>query len=435
MTHCLNQLSLVVLCACVLLGACKPEAPAASDAQLARAERIYTECVEDELGLELEQLRLSPTGDIFVKFAAGTSDRDAARALQICEPRIAFVLEPGSADLLGPPANLGRPAADKELRSLVTRSAKRGFEGVVLVEQAGRRRLTSGVGKLRAGSARAPDSNTAFDCGSIMKEVTAALIFLLEQDGIVSRTATLGALFPDAPSVWRAITLDQVLRHRAGFHEYHDTDGDFEPMDRDQAQAAIFAQEPLFEAGSASAYSNSGYTLLAIVLEQQSGSDYRSLARKRIFEPLAMRRTGFYGDALWSDANVAIGRSADQFGDNNPAHWPAPSWALMGNGGLVSTAEDLLHMAKAFDADTLLPTAARSAFWQLQSPGSIDGRAWFGYAGGNDFGFDVVVAQVPSDQSYIIVASHVLSAVSPEMLGVGLLQSMYGAVAELPQQD
>lgn len=418
-----------------MLAACKAEPPPASAAQLERARRIYTECVEDELGLELEQLKLSPAGDIFVKFAAGTSEADAERAVQICEPRIAFVLEPGSAELLGPPANLGRPASDKELNALVSANTKRGFEGAVLVEQAGRRRVQVGVGKLRVGASRAPDLNTAFDCGSIMKMVTVALLFLFEQDGAVSRAQTLGALFPDAPSKWRTVTLDQVLRHRAGFHAYHDTEGDFEPMDRASALAAIFAQEPLFEPGTDSAYSNSGYTLLAILLEQLSGSDYRDLARARIFEPLAMQRTGFYGDALWSDANVAIGRNADRYGDNDPAHWPPPSWALMGNGGLVSSAEDLLRLAKAFEGEALFQPSTRAAFWASQNAGGIDGRVWYGYAGGNDFGYNVVVAQVPEDQSYIVAASHVLSAVPAEQLGVALLQTMYGAVAELPSQD
>jgi CubicO group peptidase (beta-lactamase class C family) len=268
-----------------------------------------------------------------------------------------------------------------------------------------------------------------------MKVVTATLIFLLEQDGTLSREQTLTELLPDTPPAWRDVTLDQVLRHRAGFHAYHDTEGDFEPMERDQALSAILAQEPLFPPGSQSAYSNAGYTLLAIVIELVSGDDYLALARARIFEPLGMQRTGFYGDPLWGDGNVAVGRGADTFGRNDPARWPAPSWALIGNGGLVSTLEDLLRMAKALDGDRLFTRETREAFWASHRAGRIDGRSFYAYAGGNDFGFQVVVGHVPGDQRYIAVASHVLAAVTAELLAVELLQTAYGAVAELPTQD
>jgi CubicO group peptidase (beta-lactamase class C family) len=425
---------LAVVLGCLSWAACTEDSPQASSEQLARAERLYTQCVEEELGLELHELKLSP-GNIVVRFAPGTSAEDEARAIEICEPRIAFVLEPGAPDLLGPPKNLGRPASDTQLAELVRARAKLGFEGAVLIESAGQRRLQRGEGRVRPSASSAPTLSTAFDCGSIMKEVTAALIFLLEEEGALSRSQTLGELFDDAPASWRAVTLDQVLGHQAGFHAYHDTEGDFEPMDRAGARAAIFAQQPLFPPGTDSSYSNAGYTLLALVIEQVTSSDYRDVARDRIFRPLGMQRSGFYGDALWADGNVAIGRGADQFEANDPARWPEPSWALMGNGGLVSTVEDLLRMAKAFDDDSLFRPLTREAFWANQPPGQIDGRAFYAYAGGNDFGFQVVVAHIPEDQSYIVVASHVLATVTAELLAVELLQTTYGAVAKLPTQD
>lgn len=429
--HRRNHRTACAALALALLAACDDNVPHASKEQLERAERIYTACVEDELGLELRELKISP-GDIYVRFAPGTSAEDEARAVQVCEPRIAFVLEAGAPELLGPPDNLGEPASDAMLERHVTSRIELGFQGAVLIESESKRRLVRGAGELRKGEHGAPDLNTAFDCGSIMKEVTAVLLFLLEEEGALSRSQTLGELFVDVPASFRSATLDDVLRHRAGFDEYHDTEGDFEAMDRDQALSAIFAQTPLFPPGTDRSYSNSGYTLLAIVIEQTSGRDFRELAQERVFEPLKMQRTGFYGDPLWSDGNVAIGRGADKFGANDPSRWPAPSWALMGNGGLVSTVEDLLRFAKALDGAALFDAETRADFWATQGKGSIAERDFYGYAGGNDFGFGVVVAQVPEDQSYIVVASHVLSPVSADILAVELLQTMYGAVARLP---
>jgi CubicO group peptidase (beta-lactamase class C family) len=425
------------LALCAVLAAChhSPPAPASAD-EIARAERIYRQCVEDELGLELVSLRLAP-GDIQVQFSASTHKDQEALAEARCEPRIAFLLDPGPGAVLGPPKNLGRPATDRELSELLAARAKLGFEGAALLESAGSRRVNAGFGRLRAESARVPDSATAFDCGSIMKEVTAALIFLLEREGALSRTQTLGELFSDVPRAFRSVTLAQLLAHQAGFHEYHDRgdDGDFEPLDRATALARILAQPPLFAPGSDTAYSNSGYTLLAALIEDVTGADFRSVVHQRVFAPLGMARSGFYGDGLWEDGNIAVGRGDAVYGDNDPAHWPEPSWALLGNGGLVSTLDDLLQLARAFDGEQLFEPETRAQFRALQPSGRIAGKVLFGYAGGNDYGFDVLVAQVPEDGTYVLAASHVRSPISAEILGLELVQSSYGAIAQLPEDD
>jgi CubicO group peptidase (beta-lactamase class C family) len=418
--------------ASLALLACAPDTPHSSADEIEHAKQIYRACVEEELGLQLERLEITASGEIDVEFAPGSSERDAARAAAICEPRIGSVLEPGGVSVLGPPKNLGRPGTDAELEALIAERARLGFEGAVLVEAGGVRRIEGGYGRRTREASSAPDAQTAFDCGSIMKDVTAAAIFLLEQDGALSRQQPLSDFFPQLPNVWSAATIDQLITHSAGFGEYHDTQGDFEPLDRDQALAAIFAQQPLFPPGTATAYSNSGYTLLAAVIEQVTGDDYRAVVRERVFEPAGMRRSGFYGEPIWSDGNVAVGRGGDQYAGNNPALWPAPTWALMGNGGLVSTVEDLFRFAHAVDSTELFQPATREAYRRAQPMGSIADRSLNGYAGANDFGFDAVVLQVPEDATYIVAASHVLTPVSAEILGVELLQVVYGAEIELP---
>jgi CubicO group peptidase (beta-lactamase class C family) len=417
-----------------LLAACTAEPHASAD-DIARAKQVYTECVEDELGIEIESLDIRANGDITVEFGDGYTEEGAALALSVCEPRIASVLEPGGVAVLGPPPNLGRPGSDAEVDALLRERAGLGFEGAVIAEFAGERRVSVGFGTLSPDSTRTPDTHTAFDCGSIMKDVTAAGIFLLEEEGRLSREQSLAEFFDDVPSVWAEVTVDQVLSHSAGFGEYHDTEGDFEPMDRATALERIFAQQPLFEPGTDSAYSNSGYTLLAVLIELVAGGDYRTFARQRVFEPLGMTRSGFYGESLWQDGNVAIGSGAESYLDNDPARWPAPTWALIGNGGLVSTPEDLLKLAKAFDGDALFQPPTRDAVRESQTGASIAGKSLFGYAGGNDFGFNAVIAQVPADATYVVAASHVLAPINAEILGVELVQVLYGDVLELPEAD
>jgi CubicO group peptidase (beta-lactamase class C family) len=434
----LRALSVVCLIGAGFSNACTSDEPRATPDEIARAERLYEQCVEEEIGIEVISVDIEPNGDISVEFGEGYTKAGEARAIAVCEARIASVLEPGSnrAPVLGPPRNLGRPGTDAEIERLLDERAELGFEGVILAEFQGAERVRAGFGKLGPGRGPAPDADTAFDCGSILKPVTVAVVFLLEQDGLLSRTDTLGDFFPDVPDVWRSVTIQQLITHSAGFDEYHDEEGDFEQMDRPTALARIFDQEPLFPAGTDRAYSNSGYTLLAILIEELTERGYRDVVRERVFEPLAMQRSGFYGDGRWEDGNVAVGRGGFVHGANDPARWPEPTWALMGNGGLVSTARDLLALAKGFDGDTLFQPATHTAFHRdflEYSPAPLGTKDVSGYAGGNDFGFDAVVLHVREDASYVVAASHVLSAINAEILGIEALQVLYGAVLELPE--
>jgi CubicO group peptidase (beta-lactamase class C family) len=417
-----------LLCACGLLAACSPE-PAIDPDEIRRAKLVYTSCVQDELGIEIEALDISPSGDIDVRFGPDTSDDAAARAVAVCEPRIGSVLEPGGISVLGPPRNLGRLGTDQDLAALLAERERLGFQGAIGAVFRGEPRLRAGFGQLSRGSLRTPDADTAFDCGSIMKEVTLSLLLLLEDEGALSRTQTLNELFEDVPEVWSTVTLQQVIEHRAGFAPYHDTEGDFEEMDRATALQRIFAQEPAFAPGTDSAYSNSGYTLLAAVIEIAANTDFQAIARRLVFEPLGMDRSGFYGEGLWADGNVAIGSGDGVYASNDPSRWPAPTWALMGNGGLVSTVDDLLRLLRWFDT-SLFPALEADMPDALAAAPRFGGHPLFAGAGGNDFGFNALVVDVLGDSTYIVAASHVLSPVSAEILGMEVLQTLYGE--ELP---
>lgn len=115
--------------------------------------------------------------------------------------------------------------------------------------------------------------STAFDVGSIMKDLTAVAVFRLEGAGLLSRVDTLDQWFSVPPDK-AGITIDQLLGHRAGFRDFHDSTGDFEPLDRDEALARIFEQQLLFPPGQNVAYSSSGYTLLAAIIEEASGQPF-----------------------------------------------------------------------------------------------------------------------------------------------------------------
>jgi CubicO group peptidase (beta-lactamase class C family) len=416
------------------LAACTSREPNASPDAIARAERIYTACVEDELGLELERVHIAPNGDIDVVFGPDVDADGEALALRVCEPRIGSVLEPDGVSVLGPPPNLGRLGSDAELTALLESRRELGFSGAIVVEFRGTPRISAGFGTLAQGTPRVPDGDTAFDCGSIMKDMTSSLILLLEQEGALARDQPLADYFSDLPPVWQDVTIQQTLEHSAGFDAYHDTEGDFEAQDRATALSIIFGKTPLFPPGSDVEYSNSGYTVLAALIEQVTGEDYVSVVHERIFEPVGMARSGFYGEALWNDGNVAIGAGAATYLDNDPSRWPAPSWALIGNGGLVSTTNDLLRWSKWFTAPGgLLETVLEQTPEATDGAPTLGGKPVLALAGGNDFGFNAVISAVFGDDTHVIAASHILSPVTAEILAVEVLQVLYGEELDLEE--
>ena len=270
---------------------------------------------------------------------------------------------------------------------------------------------------------------TVFDVGSIMKDVTAVAVFRLEAEGKLRRVDRLDRWF-DVPSDKAAITIDHLLTHRAGLHEYHDVEGDFEPLTRSQALERIFAQPLLFAPGAGEAYSNSGYTLLAAIVEAVSGESFWGHVRA-LLDTAGLASTGTYADRRWERSRVAIGYGAETHGGrNSPFDWPTPTWALIGNGGLVSNVRDLDRFLVEIAGGALLAGDAATAFrrdYRSSIRLSVGGAALFGASGANDYGFAAIAAAVPDRGTRVVVTSNAAEVVSPELLGAQLLMSAMGA--------
>lgn len=396
---------------------------------IALAESAYLDCT-DGLGLVVESLVIDASGAIDVVFGEDATAAQIDRAKRECEPAMQQSLVLGR--LACASTDVGHPASAEAIASAVERAGTAGFVGAIVIVREGQPVWRGGVGLADREHGIASSPDVAFDCGSIMKVMTAAAIYQLEAEGMLTRDATLGALFDDAPSDKAGITIAQLVTHSAGFHEFHDTEGDFEAMDREEALARIFAQELLFAPGTATAYSSSGYTLLAAIVEDASGLPFPNYLHARLFEPAMMNDSGVYGDAAWSAA--AVGYGEDTFGCNSPGCWPAPTWALMGNGGLVSTPADLARWSAAVAAGVPFDAATRDAWRHDVLAGSgltIDGVEVLAYSGRNDFGFGAAIGEVPERGTTVVVASNEAGAYESTLLLAQLLQMTLGALLEL----
>jgi CubicO group peptidase (beta-lactamase class C family) len=299
-------------------------------------------------------------------------------------------------------------ALELEVRRRLDAAADAGFSGSVLVTADGARLASLGYGLADREHAVANEADTAFDVGSIVKSLTAVSMFKLVEDGVLAVSDPLSAFFDDVPADKADITLLELIQHRAGFDTYHDTMGDFEPMTRLEARARIFDQELLFPPGSDSEYSNAGYTLLADVIETVSGRTYTEYVREVVFGPANMQRSGFYSEPIWQSVDTAIGYDADSFGSNDPASWPY-TWALVGNGGLVTTVTDLDRWATALWSGRILSLATVE---QLRAGYFAEGQAEVGEtrvyaeAGAGDFGLGGVLIDAPERGTRVIIATN-----------------------------
>jgi CubicO group peptidase (beta-lactamase class C family) len=199
---------------------------------------------------------------------------------------------------------VGQPEVPDRVSTIddyVAHLGRQGFSGALLVARDGDV-TAQALGWADRPTGVANTVDTAFDIGSIAKTLTAAAVLARVDDGRLRLDDTLGELFDDVPADKRDVTVRQLLDFTSGLREYHDAEGDFEAMTRDEARERILAQELLFEPGTDTAYSNSSYTLAALIVEQVTGRAFVAVVGD-LFTRAGLDRTGYPRHAV-----AALGR-------------------------------------------------------------------------------------------------------------------------------
>ena len=188
--------------------------------------------------------------------------------------------------------------------------------------------------------------------GSVAKQFTAAAVLLLERDGTLSLDDPARKYLPELPAAAAAVTIRQMLHHTAGLRDWgYLTAMAGIPRDRYGATMEtvldiVSRQRALdFTPGTRWSYSNSGYTLAAIIVSRVSGMPFPEFTRRRIFEPLGMTNTLFRDD--WT--RIVKGRADGYTRRGDRFARQASIENVYGNGGLLSTVDDLLKWNRNFD--------------------------------------------------------------------------------------
>jgi CubicO group peptidase (beta-lactamase class C family) len=256
-----------------------------------------------------------------------------------------------------------------------------GFQGAALVAKDGEVILAKGYGFADRERGRPWTEVTYVSIGSITKQFTAAAILKLEAQGKLGVEDAVGKFFKQAPEDKRGITLHQLLTHTSGLES--DFAGDYDRVGRDEYVRRILGSKLRSAPGSEYFYANSGYSLLAAIVELASGRPYERYLREELLLPAGMQQTG-YRLPKWDPARMPIGyRDGKRWGTMFEKPWAkdGPYWALRGNGGIETTLSDLWRWSRALDGDAVLPEAQRRKLftpWVAEGPASAShyGYGW-----------------------------------------------------------
>ena len=231
----------------------------------------------------------------------------------------------------------------------------------VAVIKDGRIVKTEGYGLANVELNVAATKETVFEIGSISKQITAAAIMLLVEEGKINVDEKIGKFLPNLPESWNKVTVRNLLTHTSGIKSYTGLSG-FEltkRLKRDEFIKALGVHPLEFEPGERYIYSNSGYNLLGFIIESVSGESYWDFVRKRIFKPLGMNQTAN------RDPQFIVPNRADgyEWEDGKLVGRDYDLTDVFSAGAIVSTVVDLAKWDAALRGDTLLKKESKAQMW------------------------------------------------------------------------
>jgi len=199
-------------------------------------------------------------------------------------------------------------------------------------------------------------ASTAFQIGSITKMFTKILILQLAAEHRLDLADHLGKYIPGfSKEISEQVTIQQLMDHTSGLGDYSQQDGFMEAHESFQSVSDILPliqKGPLlFPPGTNKEYSNSGYVVLAAIIEKVTGLGYGGALKQRIFVPLQMDHSGFNA-YVKEETGKATGYLSNQMGafkNNLGLHVIGA-----GDGGIYSSTGDLWKFIHSFLTDTRL---------------------------------------------------------------------------------
>ncbi len=221
-----------------------------------------------------------------------------------------------------------------------------GFSGAIIVSEGDEIILRKGYGYANRETRQPYTPGTIQTSASITKQFTGAAILLLESRGELSVDDPITKYFEQVPEEKQNITIHQLLTHSSGLVGGVGRDED--PMEKQPYLDRVLAEPLYFDPGTGYRYSNSGYSLLGMIVEQVSGVNYETFLRNDLLLPSGMTNTRYILPD-WDPDEMAVGyRNGETWGKVYKRVWieDGPNWVLRANGGLHTTVDDMIKWLK-----------------------------------------------------------------------------------------
>ena len=289
---------------------------------------------------------------------------------------------------------------------LKERYEKKEFHGSVLLAEEGKVIFHKQYGYEDIENKDKLSSHSSFNIASLSKPFTAMAIMLLEQDNKLDYDDEITEYIPE----WNylsGITIKHLLQHTSGLEDYialTDEYWDEEKVFTTDEMIKLFEEyqpKARFNAGEKFEYSNTGYVLLAEIVERVSKEEYANFMQKNIFKPLNMNDSAIFNKLSPKETLehrvYGFGRAEDL---DNPKVLNDLDYldGVAGDGGVYTTASDLLKWSRAIKKGTLvskenykkafeyavLNDGSRSDYgfgWNLNEDGSYNHAGeWIGFS-------------------------------------------------------
>jgi CubicO group peptidase (beta-lactamase class C family) len=307
-----------------------------------------------------------------------------------------------------------------------------------------------GMASLEHGVPLSPES--VIRIGSQTKQFTTFLAWSLIKEGRLGLDDDIRKYHPELPDYERTVRVRHIMHNISGLREFLDlislSGADARsPIPAPEVSRIMRGQKTVnFAPGDQLMYCNTGFRLLAEIVEKIHGEDMREIMKKRIFEPLGMEST-----RLMPHDEEVVPRLASQHLAQPDGGWTRGRWGLPigGEGGAVSTVDDMLVWSGQLVADKPR-LGSREIFKAMAEPGTYNngrrgiyasglgvmpyrGTAAIGHGGGVAGGRSTTYRYPEHDLAVCILGN--LDAINPFTLSRKVADIVVdGALAPLPAQ-
>lgn len=267
------------------------------------------------------------------------------------------------------------------------------FNGNVLVAENGTVIFKKSYGFARLETGQLLNDSSVFELASVSKQFTATAILLLKNSNKLALTDPLTKYFPGLP--YKTVTIYHMLTHTSGLPDYEEAmnkkwDKTKIAFNKDVISFLEKEKMPLlFTPGTRWEYSNTGYVLLASIVEKVSGQPFKDFMAQHIFQPLQMNHTLIYNTRRSLKDTIANYAYGYEYSDSLKQYIMPDSAAAMkyviyldgiqGDGVVNSTTGDLLKWDRSVKAHTLLGAATQNEMLGRQALADTAAKSYYGF--------------------------------------------------------